>query len=78
MKRNNKHYMERKKGRSGSNRIILIHSNASKFFKEQHTNTLYCFANRCNLDESSNSIDEKFFLKKIQDLFQDLFGDCSP
>ena len=69
--------MERKKGRSGSNRMILIHSsvsyqmmlihsNVSKSFKKQHTNTLYCFANRRNLDESSNIINEKFFLKKIE------------
>ena len=38
MKRKNKHCMERKKGLSGSNRIILIHSNVSKFFKKKHTN----------------------------------------
>ena len=51
MKSKNKHCMERKKGRSGSNcmtlihlnvrnRMILIHSNVSKFFKKQHTNML--------------------------------------
>ena len=27
---------------------------------------MHCFANRCSLDESSNSIDETFFLKKIE------------
>ena len=49
MERKNKYYcMERKKGLSGSNRMVLIHSNesnqmmlihsnVSKFFKEQHT-----------------------------------------
>ena len=68
--------MERKKGRSGSNRvsvhsnvsnqILLINSNASKSFKKPHTNTLHCFENRRSLDESSNSMDEKFFLKKIE------------
>ena len=70
--------MERKKGRSGSSRIILIHSNVSnqmmmlihsnvsKFFKKQHTNSLYCFAKSRSLDESSNSTDEKFFLKGIE------------
>ena len=52
--------MEGKKGRSGSNRmilvhlnvsnpIILIHLNVNKFFKKQHTTTLHCFANRRNL-----------------------------
>ena len=67
----------KKKGRSGSNRIMLIHSNVSnqmmlihsnvrKLFKKQHSNTLYCFANRRILDESSSSMDEKFFLKKIE------------
>ena len=49
-----------------NNRIILIYSNVSKSFKKQHTNMLYCFANRRSLDESSNSIDEKFFLNKIE------------
>ena len=45
MERKNKHCMERKKGRSGSNRMILIHLNVnnrmilihlnvSKFFKK--------------------------------------------
>ena len=45
MERKNKHCMERRKGRSGSNRMILIysnkinqtmliHSNVSKFFKK--------------------------------------------
>ena len=77
MKRKNKHCMERKKGRSGSNRMILInsnvnnrkiliHSNGSKSFKKQHTNKLYCFANRRSLDESRDSMDEKFLLKKIE------------
>ena len=72
MKRKNKHCMQRKNGRSGSNRMILIYlnvsnriilfqSNVSKFFKKQHTNTLYCFANRRSLDESSNRMDEKVF-----------------
>ena len=48
-----------------STRMILIHSNVSKFFKKQH-NKVYCFANRRSLDESSNSMDEKFFPKKIE------------
>ena len=47
-----------------STRMILIHSNVSKFFKKQHK--VYCFANRRSLDESSNSMDEKFFPKKIE------------
>ena len=69
--------MERKKRRSVisnrilihsnvSNRMILIHSNVSKSFKKQHTNTLYCFANRRSLRETSSSMDEKFFLKKLE------------
>ena len=58
-----------------SNQMILIHSNVSKLFKKQ-ANTLYCFANRRSFDESSNSMDQKFFLKKIK--LQDLLGDCSP
>ena len=77
MKRENKHCIERKKGVPESNRMVLIHSNVSKemtlihsniskFFKKQHTNTLGCFANRRSFNESSNSIDEKFFLKKIE------------
>ena len=49
-----------------SNRVIIFNSNVSMSFKKQHTNTLYCFANRGSLDESSNSMDEKFFLKKIE------------
>ena len=49
-----------------SNRMILIDLIVSKFFKKQHTNTLYRFTNRRSLDESSNSMDEKFFLKKMQ------------
>ena len=65
-KRKNKHCMERKKVRSGSNPMILIHSNVSKFLKKLHTNMLYCFANRISLDESNNSMNEKFFLKKIE------------
>ena len=60
------HYMERKKGRSRSNRMILINSNVSKFFKKQHNNTLYSFLNRRSLAESSNSMDETFFLKKTE------------
>ena len=48
-----------------SNRII-IHSNVSKFFKKEHTATLYCFANECSLDGDSNSMDERFFLNKIE------------
>ena len=51
---------------NASNRMILIHSNVSKCFKKQHRNMLYFFANRRSLDESSNSIDEKCFLKKIE------------
>ena len=58
MKRKNKHCMERKKGRSGSNQMVLIHSNVIKIFKKQHTNTLHCFANIRSLDESSNIMDE--------------------
>ena len=46
--------------------MILIPLNASKFFKKQHANTLYCFAKRRILDESSNSMDEKIFLTKIE------------
>ena len=46
--------------------MLLIPLNASKFFKKQHANTLYCFAKRRILDESSNSMDEKFFLTKIE------------
>ena len=45
--------------------MMSNHLNVSKFFLK-HTNTLHCFANRCSLDESSNSIDETFFLKKIE------------
>ena len=48
-----------------SNRII-IHSNVSKFLKTEHTATLYCFANECSLDGDSNSMDERFFLNKIE------------
>ena len=68
--------MERKKGRSGSNRvsvhsnvsnqILLINSNVRKYFKKPHTNTMHCFENRGSLDGSSISMDEKFFLKKIE------------
>ena len=43
---------------------MLIHSNVNKFFKKQPTNTLYFFENRRSLDESSNSMDEKFFSKE--------------
>ena len=53
MKRKNKHCMERKKGCSGSNqmilihsnvsnRMILIHSNVSKFFKKNTLTRCYC------------------------------------
>ena len=49
-----------------SNLMILINSNVRKFLKKQHTNTLYCFVNRRSFDQSSNSIDEKSFLKKIE------------
>ena len=76
MRRKNKHCLERKKRRSGSNRtlihsnvsnrMILIHSNVSKSFKKQRNNTLYCFANRSSLDKNSDNMDEKFFLKKIE------------
>ena len=77
MKIKNRHCMERKKRRSGcnrmilipsnvSNRVILIHSNLSHFFKSQYTNMLYYFPNRRSLDRSSNSMDEKIFLKKIE------------
>ena len=56
MKRKNKNCMERKKRtfRKYSNNINLFEC---KFFKKQRTNTLYCFANRSRLDESSNSMD---------------------
>ena len=72
MERKNKHCMERRKGRSGSNRMILIHSNVSNQMTLIHSNvskvfnTLYFFANRRSLNDSSNSMDEKFFLKKIE------------
>ena len=66
MNRKNKHCIESKKGRSESNRMILINSNVSKFFKKQHTNALYYFENRRSLDESSKSMDEKLFLRKIE------------
>ena len=45
---------------------IIIHSNVSKFLKKEHTATLYCFANECSLDGGSNSMDERFFLNKIE------------
>ena len=44
----------------------IIRIIVSMFFKKQHTNALHCFANRLNLDKSSNSMAEKFFLKKIE------------
>ena len=44
--------MGRKKGRPGSNQMILINSNVTKFFKKQHTDTFYYFANKGSLDES--------------------------
>ena len=46
-----------------SNRMILIHSNVSKSFK-QRTNTLYCFARRPILAESSNNMDGEAFSKE--------------
>ena len=65
-----------KKGRSESNRILIysnvstrmisIQSNMRRFFKKQHTNTLYCLANRRSLGESSDSMNDNFFLKKIE------------
>ena len=76
MKRENKHCMERKKRSPVSNWMLLIHSNVSnriiihsnvsKFLKKEHTATLYCFANECSLDGGSNSMDERFFLNKIE------------
>ena len=39
------------KKRQGSNRTTLIHSNASKFFKKQHTITLYYSANKRSLEK---------------------------
>ena len=45
---------------------MFIHSNVSKFFKNNTLYTLYYFANRRSLDESSNNMDEKLFLKKIE------------
>ena len=56
--------MERKKRRSESNRMILIHSNVRKFFEKQHSNRLYYFANRLSLDGSNSSMNEKFFSKE--------------
>ena len=67
MERKNKHCMERRKGRPGSNQMILIHSNVSNQMMLIHSNvskvfnTLYFFANRRSLNDSSNSMDEKFF-----------------
>ena len=64
MKRKNKHCMERKKkGCSGSNRMILIHSNVSNRMILLH---LYWFANRPSLDESSSIMNEKVFLQKVE------------
>ena len=57
--------MKRKKGSSGSNKMILLHSNVSKYFKKQHTNTVYCFASRHSLGENSNNTNESF-LKKAE------------
>ena len=39
------------KKRQGSNRTTLIHSNASNFFKKQHTITLYYSANKRSLEK---------------------------
>ena len=44
-------------------KMILVHSNVRKFFKKQRTDMLHCFASRHSLDESSNSMNEKFFSK---------------
>ena len=50
-----------------SNQMRLIYSNVSKFFKKEQSNMLYCFTNsRRSLEESSDSMHEKFFLKKIE------------
>ena len=49
-----------------SNRIMLIHSSVNKFFKKQNTNMLHCFVNIRSSDESSDSMDKKLFLKKIE------------
>ena len=50
-----------------SNQMRLIYSNVSKFFKKQQSNMLYCFTNsRRSLEESSDSMHEKLFLKKIE------------
>ena len=49
-----------------SNQMILMYSNISNFFKKHHTNTLCCSANRSSLDENSNSMDETFYLKRIE------------
>ena len=46
-----------------SNRMILIHSNVRKSFK-QRTNTLHCFARRRILAESSNNMDGEDFSKE--------------
>ena len=53
---------KQKKERSESNQRILIHSSVS-FLKN---NILTRFANIRSLDESSNSMDEEFFLQKIE------------
>ena len=52
---------------NASNQMTLIYSNVSKFFKKQQNNMLYCFTNsRRSLEESSDSMHEKCFLKKIE------------
>ena len=59
-----------------SDRMKLIHSNVGKILKKQHISTFYYFANRRSFDESSNSMDDKFFLKKIE--VTRFVEDCSP
>ena len=61
---------------NASNRMILIHSNVSKFFLKKDSNMLYCFANRRSLDEGSNGMEKRFFLKKIE--VTRFIGNCSP
>ena len=47
------------------NQMMLIHSNVSRFFKKQHSKHVALFCKQ-SLDESSNSMDKKLFLKQIE------------
>ena len=75
MKRNTKLGIERKKkGISGSNQIMLIHSNVHNRTILFHSNVSKLFFRNntltrcpgCSLDESSNSMNKKSFLKKLK------------